>query len=166
MFLTFNGTAIVVLINFGIMLWILNRFLFKPIGKILDERSAQIKQELEQSEEHLSQAEADRAEAKRILTQARAESQAAVSRAMDQAEQFKRELELKIRADAETFKAKAQLALESERKAVLDHLRQEASQVAMVGAEKILEDVLDDAMRQRLKQAALLQIQPRDVVRT
>ena len=85
---------------------------------------------------------------------------------MDQAEQFKRELELKIRADAETFKAKAQLALESERKAVLDHLRQEASQVAMVGAEKILEDVLDDAMRQRLKQAALLQIQPRDVVRT
>jgi F-type H+-transporting ATPase subunit b len=156
--LNFNGTAIAVLINFAIMVWIVQRFLFKPIGKILDDRHLKIREELAQSEAQLKQAQADREEAKRILTQAHAESQTIIRSSMEQAQQLKTELEQRTQSEVEAFKVKAQAALEAEHKALLSALQQEAASVALVAAEKMLEDVLDDSVRSRLQQSALQQL--------
>lgn len=45
-----NFTLILQLINFIILMWFLNKFLFKPILKVLDERDKKIKGDIEVSD--------------------------------------------------------------------------------------------------------------------
>lgn len=162
--LTFNSTILAVLINFVIMLFIVQRYLFKPIGKILDDRENKIKTELAQSEKHLADAQNDRSQSERILGEARRDAQQILDKARAQSEQLKIELNDKVQADLEQVKQHTHQSLAMEREAMLANLRKDAAMLAVLAAEKVLEDVLDEPLKQRLQQVAHKKLSAKDIV--
>lgn len=162
--LTFNGTIIAVLINFGIMLFIVQRFLFKPITKILDEREHKIKSELSQSEEHLAGAKNDREQSERILKEARQQAQQILDGAKKENERLRVELSTQLQAELEQLRQRTQSALTQERQALLDQWRKESAALVTMASEKILQQVMDPALHVRLQSSAQQKLNEKEMV--
>ena len=69
-------------VNFLLLLYLLNRFLFKPVLKLLDERESRIKKGLEDAEAAAKDRELAKAEREAALDEARKEAQAMVDSAL------------------------------------------------------------------------------------
>jgi len=125
-------------IGFGILMFILWRFAYNPLLRILDERRAraleileksdQIKRDLTETESR-SKTELDKArtEAQAIITEARATKDRIVGEARDAAANA---------ANAETERARAELA--QERSQVLAQLRQQTADLAILAATRVI----------------------------
>jgi len=99
------------LINFLIILFILKKFLFKPIQKMLDERKRKIEQSLKDAEDARLALSGAAEERKRIITAAKSDASAVTAAAKTSAESVKE----KLTQDAK--KRSEQIVEEAKRKA-------------------------------------------------
>ena len=152
--LTINGTLIAVVINFVIMMWLLKRFMFGPIGAAITERQSKIRADIEHAERSLAEAKTVREDAERMLVDARAEGQAMLKRSQEQSEQLRQELQQKAKADMDALKQRAQADLVSERNALLLQMRRDAASLALAASEKMLQQIMDPSLHERLVKAA------------
>src|SRR5262249_8207841 len=102
------------LINFLILLFILQRFLYKPVLNMLDQRSARIRESLEQAEEVRNQTARLEQESRSILEQARREGQEITTLARTNAERIVSEATQRAQQEADRIveRARAELARE------------------------------------------------------
>jgi F-type H+-transporting ATPase subunit b len=149
------GALIAFLITFVILLVLLSVFLYKPVTKMLDERAARIKESMEQAE-HIKQ-ESARAEetVKAQIETGRKEGQAIVAQASQIAERVKEEARAGAREEAEALIAKARTEIEREREEGFNQLRQEFVDLAILAAEKVINQSLDKKAHQRLIEETL-----------
>jgi F-type H+-transporting ATPase subunit b len=147
-FLVPNGTFIVEVIAFLIMLAILAKYVLPPINKALEERQDQIRSQFEASEkaqhdaaealEEYKQQLADaREEAGRMREEARAQGAAIIAQMREQAS-----------TDAERITTNAHNQIEAERQQALTSLRSEVGEMATTLASRIVGEALDDQARQ------------------
>lgn len=138
------------IVSFLLLLGLLRLVLYKPITRMLDQRSAKIKESLEQAE-HIKQ-ESLRAEetVKAQIETGRKEGQAIVAQAAQTAEKVKAEARAEARQEAEALIAKARVEIERERQEGFDQLRQEFVDLAILAAEKVINQALDKKAHQRL----------------
>ena len=133
-------SLIIYLINFVLLLVLLYLFAYKPILRIMDERTDRIRESLaaaEQArEEQLNQA---RREGQRLLDQAREASQRFRDEEMDRARQ-----------EAETFVSRARSDIQRERDAAIDEVRANFGDLAITAAERVLRRTLDRQAHQDL----------------
>ena len=143
------------LINFFLLLGLLTLVLYKPVTKMLDDRSAKIQEGLEQAE--LARAESVRAEAevKAQIEAGRKEGQAIVAQANQVAARVKEEAREGAKQEAETLIAKARVEIDREREEGFDQLRKEFVDLAMLAAEKVINQSLDKKAHQRLIEETL-----------
>ncbi len=134
-----NWTLVFNLVNFGILLYLLKRLLFKPALDYLDRRREQIAVRIEaarHSEEQagqlVSQRESElqqaRERAELILDDARREAEAAIAKAKDAA-----------KADAAKILADGKQRLEQERDRMIRDLREAYAEITVLGAERVLD---------------------------
>ena len=137
------------------MLGILTLVLYKPVTKMLDDRAAKIQEGLEQAE--LARAESVRAEAevKAQIEAGRKEGQAIVAQANEVASRVKEEAREGAKQEAEALIAKARAEIDREREEGFDQLRKEFVDLAMLAAEKVINQSLDKAAHQRLIEETL-----------
>lgn len=147
-------------INFLILLGLLTLVLYKPITRMLDQRSAKIKESLEQAE-HIKQ-EAARSEetVKAQIEAGRKEGQVIVAQASQIAERVKEEARAEAREEAEVLIAKARIEIERERQEGFNQLRQEFVDLAILAAEKVINQSLDKKTHQRLIEEVLEESAP------
>jgi F-type H+-transporting ATPase subunit b len=93
------------IINFGILLFVLTKFLYKPILKILDERAKKIAQGLKAAEENIQQKEKMDATKKEQMMQTRAEVEKILAQAKQEAKSLKEQM---VTQAGEEAKAKAE----------------------------------------------------------
>ena len=147
-FLIPNGTFIVEIIAFLIMLGILGRYVLPRINKALEDRQEQIRSQFEASEkaqhdaaealEEYKQQLADaREEASRMREEARAQGAAIIAQMREQAQ-----------TEAERITTNAHNQIEAERQQALTSLRSEVGEMATTLASRIVGESLDDADRQ------------------
>ncbi|MCQ2381211.1 MAG: F0F1 ATP synthase subunit B, partial [Acidaminococcaceae bacterium] len=74
-------TLIAQAVNFLFLLWFLNKFAYKPVLKMMEDRKAKIAGDLGTAEAAKNDAEAAKAEAVDALAQARIEAQAIIDNA-------------------------------------------------------------------------------------
>lgn len=143
------------LINFLLLLGLLTLFLYKPVTKMLDERSAKIKEGLEQAER--ARAESVRAgeEVKAQVEAGRREGQAIVAQATQVGERVKEEARYAAKKEAEVLIAKARGEIDREREEGFDQLRREFVDLAMLAAEKVINQSLDKKAHLRLIEETL-----------
>jgi F-type H+-transporting ATPase subunit b len=144
------GLMIWTIVCFLITLFVLKRFAFGPIQKLIDERRARIRESIEE-------AERARAEARRMLE----EHRALIGRARQEAEEIRQE----VRADAEKLRRRATEEIEADRQRRLDEtkrqieaetqralsqIRVEVAELTLIATAKVTGKVLDADDQRRL----------------
>ena len=142
-------TLLAQIINFVILFGLLYLVAYKPIMRMLDERSRKIKDSMEQTEFIKQQAEhAEEETAKRIETASK-EGQEVIARAMRTGEEVRREAQQQSRQEAESLITRARTEIQRERDDVVDELRKEFADLTIMAAGKVIDRSLDkEAHRQ------------------
>jgi F-type H+-transporting ATPase subunit b len=138
------------IVNFLILLFLLNRFLFKPVLRRIDERNAQLSQGLEDAAAAARDRELARAEREAALAEARKESEALVARAAKTAEATSAEILATARASAEQLTERAREEIAAEKERALAEIRGEVADLALDAAGKLVGSEMDSPTQRRL----------------
>jgi F-type H+-transporting ATPase subunit b len=148
-----------VAVAFVLFIVLAGRAIWRALAKMLDARAARIKAELDEAQRLREEAEALLAEYQRKQREAKGEAEAIVAQARDEAARLRREAEENIR---QTLERRERLALESiaqaEEKARTD-VRNEAVDVAVAAARRILSESIDEKSGRRLTDRAIAEVE-------
>lgn len=143
------------LINFLILLGLLIFFGYKPIRNMLDERSNRIKLSMEQAEATKREYERAQVEAEKQISKARGEGQSIIAQAAQAGNRLKEEARQEARKEAQAIVEKARAELERERDKIVDGLRKEFVDTAILAAERVLSETLDKGKHRQLIEKTL-----------
>ena len=143
------------MINFGLLLFLLTFVLYKPITKTLDERAAKIKESLEKAEQIKQESVRAEESVKAQIEAGRKEGQAIIAQATQNGERLKEEAKAEARKEAEALILKAQAQIESDREESFNKLRREFADLAVLAAEKVIEQSLDKKAHEKLIEKVL-----------
>jgi len=142
-------------VSFGILLWVLYKFAFPPILKILEERERKIRENLEQAERHRLEAERKLQEYEAKLNAASRDAEAVMAQAKERAQRLLEENEQRLMADAERIKGDTAREIEHERRKAIQEIRAQTTDLVLLVAEKVVGRTLNDQDHRRLADEAL-----------
>ncbi len=137
-------------ILFLIVLYVLQKFAFKPIQAMLEERKARIAESLENARKikvELAEAAATR---KQIVDEASVKAKTIIEEAQAAAEKVRTTESQKAVAQAEEIIAKARQAAESDRAMMLAELKKEIGQLVVQTTTQVIGKVLTEEDKNRL----------------
>ena len=138
------------IVNFLILLYLLNRFLFKSVLRRIDERQSRLSQGLEDATAAARDRELARAEREAAMAEARHESDALVQRAAKTAEATSAEILARAKASAEQVTARAREEIAAEKDRALAEIRGEVADLALEAAGKLVGSEMDAPTQRRL----------------
>ena len=137
-------------VTFFILFGLLYLFAYKPVMKMLDERSGKIKESMEQTEYIKEQAVHAEEEAKRQIEAASREGQEVIARAVRAREEVRQQAQQEARLEAESLSTKARTEIQRERDDAIDELRKEVADLTILAAEKVIGQSLDKGAHRQL----------------
>jgi len=140
------------IINFLILVAILNKFLYKPVTKMLNERRNEVVYNLDKAEKAKIDSEKMKDEYVSHLQNAKSEAQEIIAKANKMGEQTKNEIVTQARAEAEKVSIKAQEEIRLEKIKALGELRDEVASLAVLAAEKIISKNIDSKDHEKMVQ--------------
>ena len=147
-------------INFLILLFLLNRFLFKPVLARLDERSATIRRGLEDAETAARDRELARAEREAAVTEARKEAAEMIARANKIAADTRNEILTEARTEAEKVSTRAREEIVAEKDRAMAEIRSQVADLALEAAGKLVRAEMDGPTQRRLVDDFLAEARP------
>lgn len=147
-FLVPNGTFIVEIIAFLIMLALLGKYVLPRINKALEDRQEQIRSQFEASEKAQHDAAEALEEYKQQLADAREEAGRMREEAREQGAAIIAQMRQQAQAEAERITTSAHNQIEAERQQALNSLRTEVGSMATTLASRIVGEALEDPARQ------------------
>lgn len=148
-FLVPNGTFLVELFAFGIMLFILGKYVIPPINKAMTARQEAIREHFTELEQARTEANDAKEEFQAQIADARHEAARIREDAREQGASIIAEMREQAQADANRIVEHAHTQLEADRKAAVASLRNEVGALATSLAGKIVGEALDDDDRQK-----------------
>jgi len=147
-------------INFLVLLYLANRFLFKRVLSLIDERNRKIEKGLEDAEAAARDRELARAEREAAVAEARREAQAMIARANKIAEDSRTEIVTQAREEAEKVTARARDEINAEKEKAMAELRATVADLALEAAGKLVRSEMDGATQRRLVDDFLKEVSP------
>lgn len=148
-------TLIAQLINFIILFVLLYFVAYKPLMKMLDERSRKVKESIEQTEYIQEQAAKADEEVARRIAEAGKEGQKIIDQAVKAGEETRLEVRKEAEKEAERLIARTQVEIQRERDEAIGELRKEFADLTILAAEKVIDRSLDKEAHRRLIERAL-----------
>ena len=136
-------SLIIYLLNFGLLLGLLYLFAYKPVLRMMDQRSDRIRESLEAAERARDESARSQEDTQQRLNEARLEGQRLIDQAREMAERYRNEEADKARQEAEAFVARAREDIQRERDAAVQEVRSHFAELAIVAAERVIERTLD-----------------------
>lgn len=149
------STLITQLVTFVILLVLLRFVAYKPLMRMLDERSRRTKESLEQAESVREQAGRAEAEVKKQLEAASREGQERIARAVKAGEDVKQKAQAEARQEAETLINRARAEIKQERDGAIDAVRREFADLTIMAAGKVIDRSLDKEEHRELIEKVL-----------
>ena len=137
-------------INFLLLLYILNRLLFKPLLARMDERSAKISKGLEDAEVAARDRELARAEREAAVAEARKEAAALIANANKIATDTRDDILTQARTDAEKVTERAREEINAEKEKAMAELRAQVADLALEAAGKLVRSDMNATTQRRL----------------
>ena len=138
------------MMNFAILLGLLYLFAYKPIMRMLDERSRKIKEGMEQAEAVKEKASLADGEIKKQLETAAKDGQERIARAMRIGEEMKQKAQEGAKGEAEALISRARVEIQQERDEAIGELRKEFADLTIMAAGKVIERSLDKEAHREL----------------
>jgi F-type H+-transporting ATPase subunit b len=143
------------IVSFVILFALLSLFLYKPVMKMLDERSKRIKESMERVEATKEEYARAGEEVKKLISKAREDGQVLVGQATEIGERLKQEAKEGARKEAQAIVDRTRAELEEERDRTIDDLRREFVDISISAAEKVIRETLDKERHRRLIEETL-----------
>lgn len=134
-----NLTLVLGWVNFGILLYILKRLLFKPALEFLDRRREQIAARIEAARQSESQAHQLVIDREFELRQARERAEGILEESRREAEAVIARAKVEAKNDAAKILSDSKHRLEQERDRMIHDLREAYAEIAILGAERVLD---------------------------
>lgn len=136
-------TLITQVVTFIILLVVLRFVAYKPIMRMLDERSRRVKESMEQAESLKTQSARGEEELKKQLEAASREGQERIARAVKAGEEVKQKAHADARKEAENLITRARSEIQQERDDAITDVRREFADLTVLAAGKVIEKSLD-----------------------
>jgi len=142
------------MISFGILAFVMYRYMIKPVISTMDERQRQIGTGLKYAAEMKIQLDATQAETMKLLQKAHAEAAKIIEDVRKTAKEYS-DREHQIATErANDLLVKAQRAIELEHKKMLEETRGEIARLVVATTQRVLAKELSDFERTRFNEAA------------
>jgi F-type H+-transporting ATPase subunit b len=138
-----GGLLLTQIVTFVILLLLLRVVAYKPIMRMLDERSNKVKESVEQAEAVQAQSAQAEEQLKKQLEEAGRESQERISRAVKAGEEVKQRAQDDAKKEAETLIERARAEIQRERDEAVQEVRREFADLTVLAAGKVIERSLD-----------------------
>ena len=142
-------------VTFLILLVALRFMAYKPIMRILDERSHRIKESMEQAESLKQQSARAEEEMKKQLEEASREGQERISRAVKAGDEVKQKAQEEARQEAEALINRARTEIQRERDDAIGAVRREFADLTILAAGKVIDKSLDKEEHRELIEKVL-----------
>ena len=143
-------TLLAQIINFVILFGLLYLVAYKPIMRMLDQRSKKVRESMEQTEFIKEQAAHAEEEAEKRIEAASREGQEVVTRAVRTGEEIRQEAQQEASQEAESLIARARMEIQRERDDSIDDLRKEFADLTILAASKVIDRSLDKEAHRQL----------------
>jgi F-type H+-transporting ATPase subunit b len=144
------GYLISQIVNFTLLAVLLYFVAYKPILRMLDQRSARIKQGLEDAELASRRAAEMEQEFEQRLAEARKEGQEIIAQATQMSEKARQEILETAREESRAQVEKAKEEISRERELAMSELRQQVADLSLNISEKVIGKSLDQQRQREL----------------
>jgi F-type H+-transporting ATPase subunit b len=145
-------------ISFGIVAFVLHRFAYKPVLKVLEERRQRIDEGLKNAEQIKKDLANAQSKAQEIMNQAAAQATRLIEEARAAAAKVQEQETQKAIAAAQDIVEKARQAAQAEHARMLADLRREVGRLVVATTGKVVGKVLTPEEQQRLAEEANRQL--------
>ena len=143
------------IVSFTLLFAILYFLLYKPLLRVMDDRSAKIKESLDTAQTAREEAQRSREDMEKKIGEARVEGQAMIAQAREVAERFREEELAKARQEIEAQRQRAAAEIQREKSAAIEELRGQFAGLAITAAERVVRESVDEAAHSRLIEQVL-----------
>ncbi|MDP9307865.1 MAG: F0F1 ATP synthase subunit B [Actinomycetota bacterium] len=149
------GLMIWTIVCFLISLFVLKRYAFGPIQKLIDERRERIRRALDEADEARDEARTLLEEHRKLIGQARSEAEEILSEARQVAKGMQERVKEETEVDRQRRLEETKRQIEAETRRALEAIRSEVAELSLVAAEKVTRKSLDDKDQRRLIDEAI-----------
>jgi F-type H+-transporting ATPase subunit b len=153
-----NGTVIVELITFLVMMAVLARWVYPEIVRLAEGRQRLIAEQLAEAEKSRAAAAAELKEAEAKLAEARKTAQSVIEAATKSGEQLRQELKQKAEEEAKRLAETARKEIEAERERAIQSVRNEVASLVVAATEKVIGETLDEGKHKLLIERAIAEV--------
>lgn len=148
-------TLLTQVITFIILLVVLRFVAYKPIMRMMDERSRRVKESLEQAQSLKEQSARAEEQVKKQLEEASREGQERIVRAVKAGEEVKQRAQEDAKKEAETLVNRARNEIQKERDDAISEVRREFADLTILAAGKVIDRSLDKEEHRELIEKVL-----------
>ena len=149
------GLMIWTIISFLITLFVLKRFAFGPIQKMIDERRERISQAIEEADKARDEARKLLEEHRALVAGARSDAEQILVEARRVADSQRERVREEVEADRQRRLEDTRRQIEAETQRALQQIRSEVAELTLIAAEKVTGKTLDQADQRRLIEEAI-----------
>jgi F-type H+-transporting ATPase subunit b len=128
-------------INFGILVWLLHRFLYKPVLTMIDARKAEVRRQFDAAKKVEDKAKAQLAAVEAERSGIAAEREAALKAAADQAQELAQTRRTQAEREAQALINTTRKSLAEERQKALDEAQRLALDLGAEFAQRLLSEI-------------------------
>ena len=143
------------IINFGLLAFLLARFLYRPVLNALQARTARIQESIENAEQVKQQLSRAQQDYEAQLNKARQEAAQIIAQANERAQVQAREVIANAQAEAERIRAEGQQQAQQEREQLLRGLQGQLANLVTQTASTVIGQELRDRGHDRLIQQSI-----------
>lgn len=149
------GLMIWTLVMFLITLWIMKRWVFGPVGQMVEKRRAHIAESIDEAERSRDEASALLGDYKVRLAEARREADGIREQGRSEGERQKADIVSQAQAQRDRVIADAQDQIDAQARSAAGQIRNDVVDLALLAAEKVTRRTLSDADHRRLIEEAI-----------
>jgi F-type H+-transporting ATPase subunit b len=147
--------VLVSIVNFLVLLYLLRRYLWGPILAMLFERAEKIREGLAMAESAKAERERSKAEADRLLSEARVEAQAIAERTTRAAEAAAADIRAQAKAESDRIRERGRADAKQLHDQALAQLRAELAGMVVLAASRVLGREVDGEQHRALIERSL-----------
>ena len=137
-------------INFGIIFFVLYKFAFKPIAKVMQERTSTIEKSLQEAKDIETKLSATEKESAEIVVNAKKEALLIVENANKSAEDNRQKLVEKTKEEIAQIIKREKEAIASDKAEALKELKKELAELVVLATEKVINEKINDSKDKNL----------------
>ncbi|MBT3419156.1 MAG: F0F1 ATP synthase subunit B [Candidatus Magasanikbacteria bacterium] len=131
------------LINFLILFWILKRYAFGPVMKVLKQRHKEVSDSVENIQKAKTELQMSQQKSQQLIDEAKVEANGVVEAAHEHAKKLSGTMKEKAKEEIELLISQAKKNIDIDKEEMREDLRKETAQLVVAAVEKVIGEKFD-----------------------